>query len=78
MGHLKLKNMECLFSGLCIPHLQDVDQKDKGPNAVHHAAVVGEQGLPAAAHPDVELLSVVVVAVVGRVVRELLLDAGPW
>lgn len=57
--------------------LQQSDQHHQGSDGVHQAAIVGQQGLTAAALPHVELLCVVVVAVVGRVVGHLALDAGP-
>lgn len=57
--------------------LKHGDQHHQNPNGGHHAAVVGQQGLAAAALPHVELLGVVVVAVVGGVVGHLHLDAGP-
>lgn len=58
--------------------LKHGDQHHQDPNGGHHATVVGEQGVAAAPLPHVELLSVVVIAVVGRVVGHLQLDAGPW
>lgn len=39
--------------------------------------VVLQQGLATPFHPQVQLLSLVLVVVVGRVVSDLLLDAGP-
>lgn len=59
-------------------HLQTDDEEEEGSDAVHHAPVVGDEGLAAAAGPDVELLRVVVVVVVGRVVGQVVLDAGAW
>lgn len=57
--------------------LKHGDQHHQDTNGGHHAAVVGEQGLAAATLPHVELLSVVVIAVVGGVVCHLHLDAWP-
>lgn len=39
--------------------------------------VVVQQGLATPFHPQVQLLALVLVVVVGRVVGDLLLDAGP-
>lgn len=61
---------------LCCSDLQHSDQHHQGSNGVHHASIVGQQGITAATLPHVELLSVVVVAVVGSVVGHLVLDAG--
>lgn len=58
-------------------YLKEPDEEDDGTHGAHHAAVVVQQSLPAAAAPQVELLGLVVVAVVGRVVGDLVLDAGP-
>lgn len=59
-------------------YLKEPDKERDGTHGVHEATVVAQQGCPAAAHPQVELLSLVVIAVVCRVVGELVLDAGPW
>lgn len=59
-------------------YLEEPDEEREGAHGVHQAAVVAQQGGPAAMHPQVELLRLVVVAVVCRVVGELVLDAGPW
>ncbi len=56
--------------------LQHSDQHHQGSDGVHHASIVGQQSFAAATLPHVELLCVVVVAVVGRVVGHLVLDAG--
>lgn len=48
-----------------LSHLQYDVQQHQAPDAVHHASVVGDQGLAAAPGPDVELLGVVVVVIVG-------------
>ena len=59
-------------------YLQEDGEDDQGSDAVHDAAVVRHQGLPTASRPDVELLDAVVVVVVGRVVGQVVLEAGPW
>lgn len=59
------------------PDLQHGNQQNHGSDGVHHAAVVRQQGISTSTLPNVELLGVVVVAVVGRVVGHLGLDAGP-
>lgn len=61
---------------VCGADLQNGHQQHQDSDGGHHASVVGQQGLAAAAPPHVELLGVVVVAVVGRVVGHLELDAG--
>lgn len=61
---------------VCGADLQHGDQQHQGSDGGHHASVVGQQGLAAAAPPHVQLLGVVVVAVVGGVVGHLDLDAG--
>lgn len=66
----------CLCSWVAGPDLQHSDQQHQGSDGGHHASVVGQQGFAAAPLPHVELLCVVVVAVVGRVVGHLALDAG--
>lgn len=57
-------------------YLEEDGEDDERSDAVHHAAVVGEEGLAAAPDPDVELLGAVVVVVVGGVVGQVMLDAG--
>lgn len=69
-------NKKSLCRRIGEPDLQYSDQHHHGPDGVHHASIVGQQGFAAAAFPHVELLCVVVVAVVGRVVGHLVLDAG--
>lgn len=74
-----IKNHICL--SVCVvvsmrPDLQHSDQQNNGSNGGHHASVVGQQGFAAAAPPHVQFLCVVIVAVVGRVVGHLVLDAG--
>lgn len=59
-------------------YLQEPDEQRHSTHGVHEVAVVAQQGSPAASHPQVELLRLVVIAVVCRVVGELVLDAGPW
>lgn len=59
------------------PYLQDNGGEDEHADAVHHAAEVREERLAAAAGPDVELLDAVVVVVVGGVIGQVVLDAGP-
>lgn len=70
------------FLGVSITMLTDYlkkpDEEDDSTHGAHHAAVVVQEGLPAATAPEVELLRLVVVAVVSRVVGDLVLDAGPW
>ena len=58
-------------------YLEEPDEERDCAHGVHEAAVVAQQGGPAASHPQVELLRLVVIAVVCRVVGELVLDAGP-
>lgn len=58
-------------------YLQDDGEDDERPDARHHATEVGEQGLVAASGPDVQLLDAVVVVVVGGVIGQVMLDAGP-
>ncbi len=66
------------WSGLWAdPYLQDDGSDDERSNAVHHAAEVGEEGLSAAPGPDVKLLNAVVIVVVGGVIGQVMLDAGP-
>lgn len=59
-------------------YLQHCDQHHQRSYGVHDASIVGQQGVAAAFLPHVELLSVVVVTVVGRIVRHLVLNAGSW
>lgn len=61
---------------VCGADLHQSDEQHQASDGGHHASVVGEQGLAAAAPPHVQLLGVVVVAVVGGVVGHLELDAG--
>lgn len=56
-------------------YLEKPDEEDDGTHGAHHAAVVVQEGFPAAAAPEVELLRLVIVAVVSRVVGDLVLDA---
>lgn len=69
------------FLGVSITMLTDYlkkpDKEDNSTHGAHHAAVVVQEGFPAATAPEVELLRLVVVAVVSRVVGDLVLDAGP-
>lgn len=58
-------------------YLEKPDEEDDDTHGAHHAAVVVQEGFPAATAPEVELLRLVVVAVVSRVVGDLVLDAGP-
>ena len=65
-------------SGLQVdPYLQDDSGDDERSDAGHHTAEVGEEGLAAAPGPDVELLNAVVIVVVGGVIGQVMLDAGP-
>lgn len=57
-------------------YLKDKDSQHDGTNAVHQAHVVANQSLPAATDEDVEVLSLVLIVVVGSVVGEFVLDAG--
>ena len=57
-------------------YLQHGHQQHQGSYGVHQASVVGEQGIAAAPLPDVQVLGVVVIAVVGCVVGDMVLDAG--
>lgn len=59
------------------PYLQDDGDDNYHSDAAHHAAEVREEGLAAAPGPDVELLNAVVVVVVGGVIGQVVLDAGP-
>lgn len=61
---------------ICGTHLQHSDQNHQGSNGVHHASIVGQQGVAASPLPHVEILSIVVITVVGRIVGHLSLDAG--
>lgn len=61
-----------------VSYLQEHGYDDEHSNAGHDAAVVGENCLKAAPVPDVQLLSAVVIVVVGRVICHVMLDAGPW
>lgn len=45
-------------------YLEEPNEECDDPHGVHEAAVVAEQGSPAATHPQVELLRLVVVTVV--------------
>ncbi|TRY94546.1 hypothetical protein DNTS_008445 [Danionella cerebrum] len=56
---------------------RDCDQQHKDPNGIHHSTIVGHQSISAATLPDVQVFSVVVIAVMSCVVGDLLLDAGP-
>lgn len=58
------------------PYLQDDDGHHQHADARHHAPKVCKEGLAAAAGPDVELLNAVVIVIVGRVVGQVVLDAG--
>ena len=72
-----LDSKPSLYDSTCVLYLQYGDQQHKGSDGVHHASIVGGEGLAASALPHVEILCVVVIAVVGRVVGHLALDAGP-
>lgn len=58
-------------------YLQDDGGHDEHSDAVHHATEVGEEGLAAAPGPDVQLLDAVVIVIVGGVIGQVVLDAGP-
>lgn len=58
-------------------YLQDDGEYDEHANARHHATKIGEQGLMTASGPDVELLDAVVIVIVGGVIGQVMLDAGP-
>lgn len=57
-------------------YLQEDGEDDERSDAVHHAAVVGEERLAAAPGPDVELLDAVVIVIVCWVVGKVVLNAG--
>lgn len=59
-------------------YLKKPDKEDNTTHGAHHAAVVVQKCLPAATVPQVELLCLVVIAVVSRVVSDLVLDARSW
>lgn len=59
------------------PYLQDDGKDDEHSDARHHATEIGEQGLVAASGPDVEFLNAVVIVIVGGVIGQVMLDAGP-
>lgn len=58
-------------------HLYQDDREDARACRVHQAHVIFDQGLSAAASEQVELFCVVVVAVVGAVICQVVLQAGP-
>lgn len=60
-----------------LAHLYQNDWQHAGTGWIHQVHVVVNQGLPAAAAVQVELLRVVVVAEVGIVVGQVVLQAGP-
>lgn len=66
-----------LAPSLTRAYLKEPDKECRGAYGVHEVAVVAQQGGPAATKPQVELFRLVVIAVVRRVVGELVLDAGP-
>lgn len=66
-----------LIPSLLFTYLQDDGGNDEHSDAVHYATEVGEESLAAAPRPDVEFLNTVVVVVVGGVIGQVMLDAGP-
>lgn len=58
-------------------YLQEDGADNEHADAAHHTAEVGEECLAAAPGPDVELLNAMVVIVVGGVIGQVVLDAGP-
>lgn len=59
-------------------YLKDDNPDDDGSDTGHDTAVVGENRFTTATRPDVELFSAVVVIIVGGVIGQVVLDAGPW
>lgn len=57
--------------------LYEDDRQDAVARRVHQAHVIFDQSLSAAASEQVELFRVVVVAVVGAVICQVVLQAGP-
>lgn len=67
----------CLAPSLTRAYLKEPDEERHSTYGIHEVAVIAQQGSPAATQPQIELFRLVVVAVVCRVVGELVLDAGP-
>lgn len=67
----------CLAPSLTRAYLKEPNEERRSACSIHEVAVIAQQGGPAATQPQVELLRLVIVAVVRRVVGELVLDAGP-
>lgn len=59
-----------------VSHLYEDDWQHARTSWIHHVHVVVDQSLPTAAAVQVELLCLVVVAVMGGVVRQAILQAG--
>lgn len=57
-------------------HLKEPGEEHRQADGLRDVGVVAEQRLAAAAHPQVQHLRLVLVVEVGRVVGELVLDAG--
>lgn len=62
----------------CPQYLNQEYGQDTRANGIHKTHVVTEKGLAAATAMQVQFLDVVLVVVVGRIVKDTLLDAGPW
>lgn len=58
-------------------HLKQPGDEDRQADGLRDVGVVVQQRLATASHPQVQHLRLVLVVEVGRVVGELLLDAGP-
>lgn len=66
-----------IFTSLCFLYLKQPGDEDCEANGLYDVCVVLQQCMAAALHPQVLFLCLVLVVEVGRVVRDLLLDAGP-
>jgi len=62
---------------LVFPHLKQPSDEDCEANGLHDVGVVLQQCLATPFHPQVQLLRLVLIVEMGRVVGDLLLDAGP-
>lgn len=60
-----------------VSHLKQPGDEDRQADGLHDVGVVVQQRLATASHPQVQHLRLVLVVEVGRVVGELVLDAGP-
>lgn len=59
------------------PHLKQPGDEDCEANGLHDVCVVLQQRVSAPFHPQILFLCLVLVVEVGRIVCDLLLDAGP-